>query len=74
MFTCESFRFALFSRCKVLTDHNNHTAEMADEAPFQFLHQELIQYIYKSKEQGEVRNESDFFDLELSDITIITDH
>uniref|UniRef100_A0A674PRK0 Trafficking protein particle complex subunit 6B n=1 Tax=Takifugu rubripes TaxID=31033 RepID=A0A674PRK0_TAKRU len=26
---------------------------MADEAPFQFLHQELIQYIYKSKEQGE---------------------
>lgn len=47
---------------------------MADEAPFQFLHQELIQYIYKSKEQGEVRNESDFFDLEQSDRTRITDH
>lgn len=28
---------------------------MVDEAPFQFLHQELIQYIYKSNEQGEVR-------------------
>lgn len=28
---------------------------MADEAPFQFLHQELVQYIYKSNEQGEVR-------------------
>lgn len=43
---------------------------MADEAPFQFLHQELIQYIYKSKEQGEVRNESDFFYLEQSDWTV----
>lgn len=29
--------------------------EMADEAPFQFLHQEMIQYIYKSNDQGEVR-------------------
>lgn len=29
---------------------------MADEAPFQFLHQELIQYIYKSSQEGEVRN------------------
>lgn len=28
---------------------------MADEAPFQFLHQQLIQYIYKSNGQGEVR-------------------
>lgn len=45
---------------------------MADEAPFQFLHQELIQYIYKSKEQGEVRNESDFFYREQSDRTINT--
>lgn len=26
---------------------------MADEAPFQFLHQEMIQYIYKSNDQGE---------------------
>ncbi|CAF93021.1 unnamed protein product [Tetraodon nigroviridis] len=26
---------------------------MADEAPFQLLHQELIQYIYKSNERGE---------------------
>lgn len=43
---------------------------MADEAPFQFLHQELIQYIYKSKEQGEVRHESDFFYREQSDRTI----
>lgn len=30
---------------------------MADEAPFQFLHNEVIQYIYKSTENGEtVRN------------------
>ncbi|XP_075937820.1 trafficking protein particle complex subunit 6b isoform X1 [Anarhichas minor] len=29
---------------------------MADEAPFQFLHNEVIQYIYKSAENGETEN------------------
>uniref|UniRef100_A0A3B3TEZ1 Trafficking protein particle complex subunit 6B n=1 Tax=Paramormyrops kingsleyae TaxID=1676925 RepID=A0A3B3TEZ1_9TELE len=29
---------------------------MADEALFQFLHNELIQYVYKSAEQGEMEN------------------
>ncbi|XP_045913119.1 trafficking protein particle complex subunit 6b isoform X3 [Micropterus dolomieu] len=29
---------------------------MADEAPFQFLHNEMIQYIYKSSENGETEN------------------
>ncbi|XP_041080727.1 trafficking protein particle complex subunit 6B-like isoform X2 [Polyodon spathula] len=29
---------------------------MADEAVFQFLHNELIQYVYRSAEQGEMEN------------------
>ncbi|XP_033484711.1 trafficking protein particle complex subunit 6b isoform X2 [Epinephelus fuscoguttatus] len=29
---------------------------MADEAPFQFLHNEVMQYIYKSAENGETEN------------------
>ncbi|KAM9855119.1 trafficking protein particle complex subunit 6b isoform 1-T1 [Aulostomus maculatus] len=29
---------------------------MADEAPFQFLHNEVIEYIYKSAEHGETEN------------------
>ncbi|XP_076597147.1 trafficking protein particle complex subunit 6b isoform X2 [Chaetodon auriga] len=29
---------------------------MADETPFQFLHNEVIQYIYKSDENGETEN------------------
>lgn len=29
---------------------------MADEAPFQFLHNEVIQYIYKSADNGETEN------------------
>ncbi|XP_035809390.1 trafficking protein particle complex subunit 6b isoform X2 [Amphiprion ocellaris] len=29
---------------------------MADEAPFQFLHSEVIEYIYKSADSGEVEN------------------
>lgn len=32
---------------------------MADEAPFQFLHSEVIQYIYKSSENGETVRQRD---------------
>ncbi|XP_034055859.1 trafficking protein particle complex subunit 6b isoform X2 [Gymnodraco acuticeps] len=37
---------------------------MADEAPFQFLHNEVIQYIYKSADSGDTEHGGDISTLE----------